>query len=390
MWDVSLAMRVLHVIGDSDFGGGAYVIGDIARMALGLGWQVDVLTTNPEFQSFLREQGIGVVDLDVIRREIRPGRDVCGCFRLWRFLCGAGYPFVHTHTSKGGFVGRLAARLAQVPVIVHTAHGFAFHEASSSFETMLWATLERLAARWCDRIVTVSGFHRQWALRLRIGSPGQVVAIPNGIGAERVSPNRTAMETRAALGLDPSSLAVVTTGRLAEQKGLRYLVAAVPALVAALGDRFRLLLAGEGRLRSSLERQAQALGIAEYVSFLGFRRDVGDVLSASDIVVLPSYREGLSIALLEAMAMGKPVVATEIGSNREVLQDGSTGLLVPARSTDALQRAVLELALDADLRERLGRAAKRDYLERYSSKRMADQYHALYLELCRQKGLCAV
>lgn len=380
-------MRVLHVTGDSNFGGGAYVIGDIARMALRLGWQVDVLTTNPEFQTFLRERGIGVVDLDVIRREIRPLGDLYGSFRLWRFLCAAAYPFVHTHTSKGGFVGRLAARLAQVPVIVHTAHGFAFHEESSSFVTMLWATLERLAARWCDRIVTVSDFHRQWALRLGIGTPAQVVAIPNGIGAERLSPTRAATETRAALGVDFSSLTVVTVGRLVEQKGLEYLLAAVPALVAVLGDRFRLLLAGEGRLRSSLERQAEQLGIGKYVSFLGFRRDVGDILCASDIVVLPSLREGLSIALLEAMAMGKPVVATVIGSNREVLQDGSTGILVPARSTGALQRALLELAQDADLRRRLGRAAKKEYLERYSSKRMTDQYRALYLALCREKGL---
>jgi glycosyltransferase involved in cell wall biosynthesis len=156
-----------------------------------------------------------LVDLDVIRREIRPVWDLGGLFRLHKFLKREPYRIVHTHTSKAGFVGRLAARLAGAPVIVHTVHGFAFHEASPVHVRGFYSLLERLASGWCDRIVSVSEFHRAWAIELGICGPGQITAIPNGIG--EVGRNREVglAELRREMGAGHGDLVILSMARLA-------------------------------------------------------------------------------------------------------------------------------------------------------------------------------
>lgn len=351
-----------------------------------MGWHVDVLTTDATFKRILYDNGIGVVDLDVIRREIDPLCDLWGLYRLYQFLRHSGYEVVHTHTSKGGFVGRLAARLARIPVIIHTVHGFAFHEQSSPVALRCYSLLERLAASWCDRIVTVSQFHRDWALRLGIGDEQRVVAIPNGIDEGRVSATREASEVRRDLGLKPEDFVILAVGRLAPQKGLEYLIAAVPILQSRSIAQFKVLLLGDGPLHGKLQTKAKARGVDDKVIFLGFRKDVGDLLAASDLVVLPSLWEGLSIALLEAMAASKPIVTTSIGSNLEVVQDGVSAVLVPPKDPGALAEAIIRLYSNPQLRERLGSEARRVFEERYTEERMLQAYMDLYSMLFREKA----
>lgn len=379
--------NLIHVVGDSKFGGASRLIMRLAERARDAGWSVDVLTTDLVFKQVLQDAHIGVVDLDVIRRDIQPLWDVGGLCRLSRFLYECKYAVVHTHTSKGGFVGRCAASLARVPAIVHTVHGFAFHEASSPLEVWSYASLERLAARWCDRIVTVSHFHRDWALRLGIGDMNKVVAIPNGIPESQATPRRPAPLVRSGLGLKQGDVMILATGRLAPQKGLEYLLEATSAVAGRFGGVVKVFLAGSGPLEESLRRQSRHLAIDDQVTFLGFRSDIADLLSASDIVVLPSLREGLSIALLEAMAAGKAIIATAIGSNREVLEHERNALLVPPGSAEALADAVLCLARDSNARTRLGTNARKRYLDSYTEERMLDAYSALYDELYERNAV---
>jgi len=376
-------LKLLHVTGNSRFGGAGRVILRLGQVAQAEGWQVDILTTDPVFQRAVRQHGLGLVNLDVIRREIRPLWDLAGLVRLFNFLRREGYRIVHTHTSKGGFVGRLAARRAGVPVIVHTAHGFAFHECSPSSARLFYSALERIASRWCDRIVSVSDFHRRWALELGICDPSKILAIPNGI-ASLPNPEIGRAELRRQLGVRDGDLLVLSMARLAPDKGLEYLIAA-SAILLHTERRFQIVIAGEGPVRTRLEELTRNLGVADWVTFLGFREDISDLLASCDLVVLPSLREGLSIALLEAMAAGKPIIATSIGGHNELASQAEIARLVPPADAPALCDAILQLASDPSQMARLAMNARTLFESQYTEERMLNTYKQLYLDLLDKK-----
>jgi len=378
-------MKILHIEGDSKFGGDSIVVLRLSQKAKELGWKVDVLTTDQIFKEVLMANGIGVIDLDVIWRNINPVRDLWGLYKLYRFLRRSEYEIVQTHTSKAGFVGRLAAKLAGIPIILHTVHGFAFHEESRPLTLWFYATLERIASHWCDKIVTVSKFHRNWALKLGIGNEEKILAIPNGIPEERVVPKRSKEEIRKELNLT-KEIVILSIGRLAPQKGLEYLIKSIPILFTKIKKSFKVLLVGEGPLENYLKNLVKTLGIEQYVKFVGFRNDIGNLLSISDIVVLPSLWEGLSIALLEAVAAGKPIITTTIGGNLEVVKNEESALLVPPKSPVSIAEAIIRLIDNRDLAIKLGDQARKTYQDIYTEEKMLNKYIELYFSLLRIKG----
>ncbi|MGH3066653.1 MAG: glycosyltransferase family 4 protein [Gaiellaceae bacterium] len=380
--------RLLLIKGSAPFGGDCVLMLELGRAARERGFDVDVLATDPHFQAMIRSEGLGLVDLDVIRREIRPLWDLRGLIRLRRFLARSPYAIVHTHTTKPGIVGALAARRAGVPAVMHTVHLFPFHEETGRIVTAVYVAVEKLAARWCDRIVAVSESQRDWALRAGIGRPGQVVAIPNGVSTDRATPRRSRADVRAELGLRDDELVILSTGRLAEQKGLEYLIRAAALLRDDLPDA-RILLAGDGPRRDRLAKLVSSLELDGRVVLLGRRSDVGDLLVASDLVVLPSLWEGLSISLLEAMASARPVITTSIASNREVTNDGEAAVLVPPKDVESLAEAIRSLAADVPRQHELARRGQEVQRERYELHRMLAGYMAEYERLSKRGSVRA-
>lgn len=383
-------MKILHVIGESKWSGGAIVVSSLIRMAIERRWSVDILTTDSSCQQAMQRLGAGIVPLDVIWRSIRPLRDFAGLVRLWRFLRAHPYDVVHTHTSKGGFVGRIAARLAGVPVVLHTVHGFAFHEATPWQQTAFYTLLERIAAWFCDAIVTVSHYHRDWALRLGIAAPRKLHAIPNGIDEARVATASPPDSLRRRIGAGADCLVVVTHGRLAAGKGLEYLLAAIPRVQQSIDRPCKFVLVGDGPLCEELEWLTWRLGVSDWVVFDGFRPDIGEVLAGADIVALPTLREGLSISLLEAMALGKPIVTTSIGSNLEATAAGECALTVRTQDADVLAEAIEQLSRDPARAQTLGAAAKARFEATYRQTQMVEAYANLYQELVRKKMPAAI
>jgi glycosyltransferase involved in cell wall biosynthesis len=378
-------MKICHVIGDSQFGGGSKIIASLAACATNKGWDVSVLTTNPAFAGVLKAAGIEVIDLDCIWRKINPYRDLQGLKKLTDFFRSNHFDMVHTHTSKAGFVGRRAAYKAGVRAIIHTVHGFSFHEHSGRLPLVIYSNLEKLAAGWCDRIVTVSNFHRDWALELGIGSPGKVLSIPNGIPDLVPGLDAKREEIRRGLGLASEEFVILSAGRLANQKGLEDLIDAAAILRDQGEFAFRVLLPGEGPLETVLVDKIRMLGLEDNVDLLGFRSDIAELLVGSDCVALASIREGLSIALLEAMSAEKPIVATNISSNLEAASSGTDAMIVPCSDPRALANAISRFASEPRLREDFSKLARKVYRERYTSERMLVSYMDLYRNVIKEK-----
>lgn len=383
-----MPVRVLHVLGGTEFGGAIWVVQSYVEALIERGCAVTICATADRVTDLFRRAGCDIVEIPEMVREIDPRRDFVSVAKLARVIRRRRFDVVHTHTSKGGIVGRAAARLAGVPIVLHTAHGFAFHERSSRRSMALYVNLERLAARWSDRIITVSDFHRQWALELGIGKPDTVVTIHNGISRARLGVTRSRSDVRHELGLADDDLVVASIGRLAAGKGLEALLEALPEILRRQ-PRARLLLAGDGPIRAELEALMRGSGLEGSVRMPGFREDVGDLLAAADLVAAPSLREGLSISVLEAMAMGKPIVATTIGSNRELIDDGASGLLVPPDDVAALGDAVASLLGDAERAARFGEAARARFEAGFTERVMKDAVWSLYEQLLGERRLAS-
>src|SRR5258708_4974078 len=244
-----------------------------------------------------------------------------------------------------------------------------------------------MAGHGCDAIVSVSQFHRDWALKLKIGTPAKVIAIPNGLAPERAAGRKPRAQLRSELGLADGELAIFSAGRLARQKGFEYLIRAAENLVSRLDRPFGVVIGGEGELRTSLEGLCRNLRVEQRVTFLGFRKDLGNLLSAADLVVLPSLWEGLSIALLEAMAAGKPIVTTRIGSNMEVVRNEETALLVEPGNVQGLVDSILRCSADEALTSELGHNALLAFRRRYTQERMLQHYLHLYKQTMESKGV---
>ena len=277
---------------------------------------------------------------------------------------------VHVGTGREDFGGARAAKRAGVPAVVETLH-LPWLMRDSRRVPGLLRTLREV-----DRVLTVA--ERQAETYRRIGVPAAAMtAVLNGVPPRGPGPGRE--EARRRLGLRIDQPVVLTTGRLVDQKGHRYLVDCVPALVAAFPD-VAVVVVGGGPLHDPLRRRAEALGVGHAVRLVGHREDARALLDAADVYALPSVAEAMPLALLEAMDAGLPAVGTAIIGTDEALEDGVTGLLVPPRDPRALGEALLRLLGDPGLRRRYGAAARRRYETCFTARRMAEETLHVYDE----------
>ncbi len=333
-----------------------------------------------------RARGCRTLLLPALTRALSPARDLLALWQVLRLIRRERVALVHTHTSKAGFVGRLAAWLARVPVIVHTPHGHVFYGYYGPGPTAVFIALERFAARLTDRIVVLTERGREEHLARGIGRREQFSVIPSGVDLHAIRRGAPPYETaRGRLGVDSECRLIVGLGRLVPVKGFQVLVKALP-LIRSLVPSARLLLVGDGPLREALVSDAGALGVADRVEIAGPQFAPAPFLAAADVVVVPSLNEGMGRVLVEAMALGRPVVATRVGGIPAVVADGETGSLVPPDDPSALARAVSGLLNDPGLRLRMGEAGRRR-AEQFSLAVMESGLLDLYRGLCAEKGL---
>jgi glycosyltransferase involved in cell wall biosynthesis len=316
-------------------------------------------------------------------------RDLKALVALYRLFRRERPHIVHTHTAKAGVLGRVAARLARVPVVVHTYHGHVLHGYYAPLQSSLLRRAERGLGLVSDRLVTVSERVKGDLVRYEVARPEKIAVIPLGLDLAPflASPGHRG-KLRQELGWSNGERVVGIVGRIFPIKNHRLFLEAA-ARVAGELDRARFLVVGDGVLRPAMEDYARALGIAHRVVFTGWRRDLPVIYPDLDVLVVSSNNEGTPVSAIEAMAAGCPVVATRVGGLPDLITDGETGRLVEPRDPAALAASILRLLRDPETASRLGETAQATVAERFAVDRLCRDMEGLYVELLAQKGIGA-
>ncbi len=381
-------MRTLQIVGDSSYGGGTYLILRWCAYLVSRRWDVDVLATDPVVIAELEKiEHVRVIKQILIPREITPLQDLSAFFKLTSWLNRKKYHVVHTYTATPSFLGRVAARLTGVPVIVHHQAGWTVTDFSSPMERLFYTPLEYVATMMSTRGICVSHAIKQQAAQLHIAPLRKLVTICNGIDPQPfivASQNRAILRNK--LKIPNGCLVIGGTGRLSSQKDNATLIRGAACLREILPDlNFLVLLAGDGPDLHQLEALTRELNLTEHVRFLGFWHEIPEFLAALDIFVSPTLREGMSISILEAMAAAKPIVATSISPNVELIEDGITGLLTPVKSPEKIAEAITRFFQKPALAQKCATQARELVLKNYTLDRMFQETWDLYLDLLRDK-----
>lgn len=369
-----------------------YLLLNQLRAARDAGYEVVGISSPGPERLTLEAAGIRHIPVAISRR-LTPLRDLVSLWRLYRVLRAERFTVVHTHTPKPGLLGQLAARMAGVPVIVNTIHGFYFHDGMHPAWRRFYIAVEKVAARNSDVILSVNREDVQTAISERICAPGKITYIGEGIDVVRFDPDQVNPESvqmrRVELRLPEGVPVVGFVGRQVREKGLLDLFAAA-RLVRERVPHAHFLFIGpidDAKADAVYPEEADAFGIADVSRFTGMRLDLPELYALMDVLALPSHREGFPRAPLEASAMRVPCVVTDIRGCREAVEDRRNGLVVPLFDEDALAAAIVALLMDPELAASMGAAGRELALERFDERLVFRRVLAEYTRLLQEKDI---
>jgi len=384
--NTSKMLHIAHIIthaeiGDSPMGGAQVHLLLLLQNIDRKNFHCRVITGGgEEFVNRINALGWETIIVPELVRSIHPVKDYVAIKKIVRILREQHPDLIHTHTSKGGVIGRIAARQAKIRRIVHTVHGFGFHDLSNPIRKHLVIYIERFLGRFTDKLICVSQEIFQSALAYRFVPPDKAICIPNSIDLSRFDPDKLTGDLFDKFNLTKDATVIGMVGRLDAHKDPITFVNAATYILKEFPD-IKFILIGDGPLRATLEQTVRSLQIHNSIIFAGWSQDVPSLLNDIKIFVLTSLREGLPLTIIEAMAMAKPVVATDIIGNREVVVNGETGFLVPPKDPEGLASAVMRLLRNPELMAEMGRAGRKRAVENYDVKLMVKNTEAVYRQI---------
>jgi glycosyltransferase involved in cell wall biosynthesis len=379
-------MRVVHIITRMIVGGAQentlFNCMDLAEL---YGDEV-TLVTGPSLGAegaLLNLNNIGklrVIEVPSLRRSIHPWRDAVALRQLKRIIREQEPEVVHTHSAKGGMLGRTAAWQCRVPCVVHTVHGAPFHPYQRRASRWLFQQCERWAAHRCHHMISVADAMTDLMVHAKIAPREKFTTIYSGMEVEpllQADQYRTQM--RVKYGFTDSNIVFGKIARLFNLKGHEYLIEAARSVCANVPEA-RFLLVGNGILREQFERMIADYGLSDRFVFAGLvpPSDIPKHIAAMDALVHTSLREGLARALPQAMIAGKPAISFDIDGAREVVIDGETGFLIPPKSVRELSIAIERLATDGRLREQYGQTGRERFTDQFRHETMTSRIRELY------------
>jgi len=386
-------VRVLHLITLFSLGGATentlLTVDGLQR----LGYDVEIITGPPipsegDMFSEAQSRGVRVKVITSMKRRIHPLNDALAFLQVLRLIRHGHYHIVHTHSSKAGILGRLAAKLAGVPVVVHTIHGLPFHDFMSAAPRRLFILAERLGTALSGRVISVTDAIIRKCITAGIGSPERFVTVRSGFEMEPyLHPPGDPAYLRGSLGIGPDEFVVGSIGRFNALKGQGYLLDAIPAVLRKVSN-VRFVLVGSGESDPELRARAKALGVSDRVVFTG-RIDQERIplyIAMMDILVHTSLREGLARVLPQALAAGKPAVSFDLDGAHEVIRDGVTGRLVTACDQARLERALIDLLENPAQARAMGAAGREFVREAWTVNAMVEGVDTVYRQLLALEG----
>ncbi|MDD3895152.1 MAG: glycosyltransferase family 4 protein [Syntrophomonadaceae bacterium] len=365
-----MKFKILYFITNGTLGGAQT---HILHLATHLSHEFDicvVMGVKGPLWDALEERGIPVYHSPSLVRAVSPFRDLLCLHEIVKLFKKVKPDLISTHSSKAGILGRLAARLCSIPVIF-TAHGWSFTEGLPQNQRSYYILAERIAARWSTRIICVSEYDRQLAIKCGVGRPEQIITIHNGMplipGYELAKTGRE------------NPVRLIMVARFSEQKDYQLLFRALTEIKN--NKAFEMFLVGDGPLFLESQEMVQQLGLNNEVKFLGARNDVPALLAEAQIFVLISKWEGFPRSVLEAMRSGLPVIASDVGGTRESVIDDETGFLIPRGDIDILKDRLLKLINDPDLRGQMGKSGYRRFMSNFTFEHMLEKTLKVYREI---------
>ena len=389
-------IKVIHIITRLDRGGSAqntlltcHELSHKYDVVLAHGLSLESRMTDWEKQSVnrqiteARKNGLKDITISSLVRRIDPVRDLRALFAICKLVKREKPAIVHTHTYKAGILGCWAAKMAGVPIIIHTPHGHIFFGHFSPLVTNFFMMIEKLTAGIVDRMVALTEGERRDYIACSVANPEKMVTIHSGVNMDRFMKVKVNTERKKrSLGLNPEAPVVGAVGWLLPIKGPLYLLRAMGEIWQNHPD-IHLVYVGKGDLEEDVKREASRTGVSDKVKFLGWRDDIPEIMQVLDIFVLPSLNEGMGRVLVEAMASGKPIVASNVGGIPDLVKDGQNGFLVGPGDVNGLSLAMKKLIEDEELRVKMGakgRAMAQSYGVEEMIRKIDDLYTALYQE----------
>lgn len=320
--------------------------------------------------------GVTCWDIPFARSPYSP-RNLLAFSRLMSLLRIEHYDLIHVHTPVAAFLGRYLAKATRQGPVLYTAHGFHFYRGAPWRNWLIYYTAERVAAKWTDGLIVVNSEDYETAQHLGF-KPGQNLFYVHGVGVdleEFCTRNTVGTSVRAELGIEPDDVVITCVAEFNHNKNHRFLLDGWSRFAGRI-DQAHLLLVGTGDEIKPLKERVKQQRLPR-VHFLGYRRDVPRILSESDIVTLVSKREGLPRSIMEGMAAGKPIVASNVRGNRDLVEDRRTGFLIELGDVDGLATALERLILDPDMRARMG-AAGRERIQAYGLNSVLTEMSRVY------------
>lgn len=341
-----------------------------------------------QMNSLLDKYAINTVFIPEFGREIRPIKDISTLIKVFGIMRKYRPHIVHTHTAKAGFIGRLAAFLARVPVRVHTFHGHTFYGYFSPFKNFVLLNIERLLSKITDRIITISPLQlADVTKKFKVADEKQCAVIPLGLELGDYLELASEPAGKEAIGFKAEDIIIGTVGRLTKVKNHKLFLEIASLFYSRHGEtNVKFAIVGDGKLKNEITDLCDKFGLTDKVRIFGWQTDMARFYSAFDVFLLTSRNEGTPVSVIEALASSRPVVSSNVGGVADVLRDGETGYLVKTQDPKDFVVKIEQLIYNRETRISMGRKGRESVRDTFEAARLIRDLKKLYMELLNRKG----